>query len=186
MDPSASLPQALSTQTRTQAPPSSRSLSSGAPPRPPMAHVLASVVGGLCAVGFVGALTEALSQPLILGSFGATSVLAFGFPESPFSQPRNIVGGHMLSTLCAVACGAVLGFNWWSMAVAVALAIAVMHVTRTVHPPAGSNPAIVMLSHASWPFLLKPTLLGVLLITAVAVVFNRALPSRRAYPKYWI
>ena len=137
-------------QERIDAPtPAWLRLTSGAPPRPPLAHVATSFTGGLLAIATVGLLTKSLEQPLVLGSFGATCVLAFGFPDSPFSQPRNIVLGHFLSSLCGVACGAAFGFAWWSMAIAVATAIAVMQLTRTVHPPAGSNPVIVMLGHAS-------------------------------------
>lgn len=158
---------------------------SGAPPRPPLVHVFTSFAGGLLAIASVGLLTQSLDQPLVLGSFGATCVLAFGFPESPFSQPRNIILGHLLSSFCGLAFAAVFGFEWWSMALAAGSAIAVMQLTRTVHPPAGSNPIIVMLSHASWPFLLKPTLLGAVTIAVIAVLYNKAIPARRAYPKYW-
>jgi CBS-domain-containing membrane protein len=160
-------------------------LVSSAPPRPPMVHVATSFLGGLLAIGCVSLLAESLSAPLVLGSFGASCVLAFGFPDSPFSQPRNIVLGHLISSFCGVAFAAIFGYHWWSMAIAAATAIAAMQLTRTVHPPAGSNPVIVMLSHASWPFLLKPTLLGACLIAAIAFVYNRSLPARRSYPKYW-
>lgn len=162
-----------------------RRWSSAAPPRPASAHVLTSFAGALLAIACVGLATQVSGAPLVLGSFGATCVLVFGFPESPFSQPRNVIFGHLLSSLCGVAFGALLGFEWWSMALAAATAVATMQLTRTVHPPAGSNPVIVMLTHASWPFLLQPTLVGVLLIAALALVYNRAIPARRAYPKYW-
>lgn len=158
---------------------------SAAPQRPALTHVLTSFLGALLAIASVGLLTKASGAPLILGSFGATCVLIFGFPESPFSQPRNVILGHLLSSLCGVAFGALLGFEWWSMALAAATAVAAMQLTRTVHPPAGSNPVIVMLTHASWPFLLQPTLVGALVIAAVALAYNRAIPARRAYPKYW-
>jgi CBS-domain-containing membrane protein len=71
------------------------------------------------------------------------------------------------------------------VALAVGTAIALMQLTRTVHPPAGSNPVIVMLTLPAWNFLLTPTLIGALILVVVAVLFNN-IPRERAYPKYWL
>jgi len=109
----------------------------------------------------------------------------FGFPESPFSQPRNVILGHFLSSLIGLIFLALFGTVWWSMALALATAIGVMQVTRTVHPPAGSNPLIVMMTSPQWSFLLFPTLIGAVMLVAVAVIFNN-LPPERSYPKYWL
>ncbi len=70
------------------------------------------------------------------------------------------------------------------MALAAATAIGAMQLTRTVHPPAGSNPVIVMLTAPSWQFLLTPTLLGACILVIVALIFNN-MPSKRNYPMYW-
>ena len=80
---------------------------------------------------------------------------------------------------------AVFGSSWWSMALALSSAIAIMHLTRTVHPPAGSNPVIVMLSMPGWRFLLTPTLLGAAILVAVALLFNNSRKTDR-YPRYWL
>ena len=77
------------------------------------------------------------------------------------------------------------GAHWWSMALAAGTAIAVMQITRTVHPPAGSNPVIVMLAAPAWSFLLTPTLIGSIIVVLVALVFNN-IPKERSYPKYWM
>jgi CBS-domain-containing membrane protein len=74
----------------------------------------------------------------VLGSFGASCVLLFGYPDNPFSQPRNVIGGHFLTSLTGLCFLSVLGASWWSMALALATAVALMQLTRTVHPPAGS------------------------------------------------
>jgi CBS-domain-containing membrane protein len=79
---------------------------------------------------------------------------------------------------------AALGSAWWSIALALASAIALMHVTRTVHPPAGSNPVIIVLALPGWGFFLMPTLLGASIIVAMALVFNNMDRDVR-YPKYW-
>jgi CBS-domain-containing membrane protein len=155
------------------------------PPRAPTVAILQAWAGGAIAIACVAALTEASEIPLVLGSFGASCVLLFGFPESPFSQPRNVIGGHFLASLVGLAFLALFGAHWWSMALAAGTAIAVMMATRTVHPPAGSNPVIVMLSAPAWSFLLTPTLAGAVMLVLVALLFYR-FAGKRAYPHYWI
>ncbi|HEY0484165.1 MAG TPA: HPP family protein [Kofleriaceae bacterium] len=155
------------------------------PPREPLIHVAAAYLSGFCAIAAVALLTDALQVPLVLGSFGATCVLVFGFPKVPFSQPRNVIVGHVLSSLIGLVFLTAFGAAWWSMALALATAVAAMLVTRTVHPPAGSNPVIVMLSHPTWTFLLTPTLYGAALITLIAVLLNNIGATRR-YPTYWV
>lgn len=76
------------------------------------------------------------------------------------------------------------GPHAWSLGLAVGVAIVAMMVTRTVHPPAGSNPVIVFLSHPGWSFLFFPVLAGAVLLTFVALLFHSAVPKRR-YPAYW-
>jgi CBS-domain-containing membrane protein len=141
-------------------------------------------LGGCLAIGAVAGLANALSAVLILGSFGASCVLVFGFPEVPFSQPRNVIVGHVLSSAVGLAFLQLCGPSWWSLALAVGTAIAAMMATRTVHPPAGSNPVIVFLAHPGWSFLVFPTLAGALIIVAVALVYNNATRPGR-YPSYW-
>lgn len=154
------------------------------PPIPGVRLIALAGLGGTLAIGIVALLAQSLEVVLILGSFGATCVLVFGFPDVPFSQPRNVIAGHFLSSLIGLVCLTVLGPYWWSLAIAVGLAISAMMWTRTVHPPAGSNPVIVFLTQPSWGFLLFPTLAGSLLLALVALLYlNSTRPTR--YPKYW-
>ena len=155
------------------------------PPRARARQIVISWLGGCVAIGVVAYIAAITNTTLMLGSFGATCVLVFGFPESPFSQPRNIVAGHLLSSLVGLVFLTLLGAHWWSVALAVGTAIALMQLTRTVHPPAGSNPVIVMLTAPTWSFLLTPTLIGAMLLVVVAVLFNN-IPQDRTYPKYWL
>jgi len=154
------------------------------PPRANLRQVAIAWLGGCLAIGVVAYLAAVSHTALVLGSFGASCVLVFGFPESPFSQPRNVIAGHFIASLVGLVFLALFGAVWWSIALAVGTAIACMQLTRTVHPPAGSNPVIVMLTVPAWDFLLTPTLIGALLLVLVAVVFNN-LPKDRTYPKYW-
>lgn len=154
------------------------------PPKPALKLVLCAWLGGFLAIAAVALLSDALATVLVLGSFGASCVLVFGFPDAPFSQPRNVVFGHLLSSFIGLACLTLLGPHWWAMAIAVGTAIALMMLTRTVHPPAGSNPVIVFLTMPTWEFLLFPTLAGALVIALVALAFNN-LTRDESYPKYW-
>lgn len=147
-------------------------------------------LGAFVAIAAIAIMTTRLEHMLILGSFGASCVILFAYPDTPFAQPRNTVGGHFLSSLVGLAVVSLLGVTWWALAIAVATAIALMMLTRTVHPPAGSNPVIVWLMAAShgalgWDFLLFPTLFGAIAITIVALIYNN-LTRDGKYPKYWM
>lgn len=154
------------------------------PPMPTARAVLLAGLGGVVAISLLAGLSAWLSTPLVLGSFGATCVLVFAYPDVPFSQPRNIICGHVLSSLIGLAFLAVFGSHWWAAGLAAGAAIVAMMLTRIVHPPAGSNPVIVFLAQPGWGFLLYPTLLGAVLITLLAACYHNA--TREAnYPKYW-
>ena len=155
------------------------------PPTAKAAHIAWSFAGGFIAIAALAYLALHQHQPLIMASFGASCVLIFGFPDSPFSQPRNVVGGHFIATLSGLLYMMNFGVTWWSMALALATAIALMQITKTVHPPAGSNPLIVMLAGAGWPFLAMPSLLGSIILVGVALIFNNLAKDRR-YPRYWV
>jgi CBS-domain-containing membrane protein len=144
-------------------------------------HGLIAGVGATIGIGLLGLLSDYTLIPLIVGSFGASTVLLFGFPELPFSRPRNLLVGHFLSSLIGLLYLNYLGSEWWSMALSVGTAIFLMIVTGTVHPPAGSNPVIVFLTQPNWTFLLFPTLAGSFLIWIVASLFRnvRRLSVRR-------
>ena len=151
--------------------------------------VLLAWLGAFLAIAAVALLSNQLSYLLILGSFGASCVVLFAYPDVPFSQPRNVILGHFLSSLTGLILISFFGVAWWVLAAAVASAVAVMMLTRTVHPPAGSNPVIIWLMAAShvelsWQFLLFPTLVGAIVITLIALIYNN-LTREGNYPKYW-
>ncbi|HWU35181.1 MAG TPA: HPP family protein [Methylovorus sp.] len=154
------------------------------PPRAPGKAIALAWLGGFLAIAVIAGLAEHWSMALVLGSFGASCVLVFGYPDVPFSQPRNIILGHGLSTATGLLFLTLFGPHWWAMALAAGTAIALMMITRTVHPPAGSNPVIVFLLQPGWSFLLLPTLTGALILTLVALLYNNATRPGN-YPKYW-
>lgn len=154
------------------------------PPPVPLKKIGLACLGSFLMITVLAFLTDATSTPLILGSFGATCVLVFGYPDAPFSQPRNIVIGHIITSLIGLLFLTFLGPNLWSLALAVALAIGIMIVFRVVHPPAGSNPVIIFLVQPSWSFLLFPVAIGAVLIVIFALIYLN-LSRAENYPKYW-
>jgi CBS-domain-containing membrane protein len=140
--------------------------------------------GGVIAIAAIAFSAQTIGMPLMLGSFGATCVLVFGFPDVPFSQPRNIFFGHTLASLIGLSFLWLFGPVWWAMGLAAGTAIAAMMLTRTVHPPAGSNPVIVFLAHPTWNFLFFPTALGAAVIIVIALVYNNSVREEQ-YPRYW-
>ena len=155
------------------------------PLKSPINEIVFAWFGGFISIAIIGYLTKSYDNLLIMGSFGASCVLLFGFPKSLFSQPRNVILGHFLSTFIGLAFLHILGNEYWSMALALATAIAVMIATRTVHPPAGSNPLIVFLLSANWDYLIFPSLMGSIILVIVALFYNN-LHKNRVYPQYWI
>ena len=101
---------------------------------------LGAVIGiGLCGYGSVKYF-EPRELTLLIGSFGASAVLVYGAIKSPLAQPRNLIGGHILSGLVGVACSQMFGETIWiAAALAVSLAIVTMLATKTLHPPGGAT-----------------------------------------------
>ena len=132
--------------------------------------MVAALAAGL-AIATIAYLSQLSSQPLILGSFGASCVLLFGFPDAVFSQRRNVIGGHALCSLIGLGFLKFLGPEWWYMALAVGTALGVMLFSRTVHPPAGSNPVIIYLTQPDWQFLWLPSISGALILYGLSRFF---------------
>ncbi len=149
-------------------------------PRPSWRRIALAGLGGAVTIAVVGLLSEWTGQPILAAAFGSTCVLLFTAPEAPFSQPINIVAGHLVSTLLGILVGLVLPASPWSMALAVGLAIATMAALRITHPPAGGDPIVVLMAGASWSYLLVPILVGVVAIVLIGLVFHRL--SGTGYP----
>ncbi|SBS32658.1 HPP family protein [Marinomonas aquimarina] len=118
----------------------------------------------------------------IMAPFGATMVILFALPQSPLAQPRNIIGGHLL-TACIGLAMAHYGDNTPLMlGAAVGLGVMAMMLTNTLHPPAGANPLLIMLMQAPWSFVINPIFSGCVVIVLVGWLYHRCL-SGIEYPK---
>lgn len=147
-------------------------------------QIALATVGAVIAVSLLAYVSMTTNSLMLLGSFGASALLVFALPEAPLSQPRSVIGGHLLASLIAFGCLALLGPHWWAVGLATGLGVGVMMITRTVHPPAGSNAIIVFLAKPTCGFLVSSTLAGTLMLVAVACLYHRT-TKRHKYPRYW-
>ncbi|MCB1799746.1 MAG: HPP family protein [Gammaproteobacteria bacterium] len=154
-------------------------------------QILVAWLGAFAGIALIGAAVDLLPKLnlLIVGSFGASAVLLYGAPRAPLSQPRNLIGGHMVSALVGVACYRYLpDVSVLQEAAAVATAIALMMATRTIHPPGGATALIAVIGgeqvHAlGWGYVF-PVLIGALVMLVVALVSNN-LYEAGSYPDRW-
>ena len=136
-------------------------------------RALLAGLGGFAAIFCLAFLTQRSGTLLLIAPFGASCVLVFALPKSPLAQPRNLVGGHLVSTLTGLAVFAIFGASPLAFGLGVGLAITAMLLTDTTHPPAGADPIVVILAGASWPFLFTPVLAGALVIACLGWGFHR-------------
>ena len=150
----------------------------------PYQYILFPYIGGFFGIGVLSYLSIATHSPLIMAPLGATSVLAFGVPDSPLAQPRNIIGGNFLAGLVSLICLHIFGSEPWVMAVAVGTAIGLMQLTKTLHPPAGAVALVAIMTNADWPFLFAPVLSGSIVLVLCSILFNNLVAGKN-YPKQW-
>tara|TARA_B100000575_G_scaffold66952_1_gene51663 strand:+ start:72 stop:527 length:456 start_codon:yes stop_codon:yes gene_type:complete len=142
--------------------------------------LIAASGGFLCILilSFLNGFNEAYIW--LIPPFGATLVLVMSVHESPLAQPKNIFFGHVLSGLSGLIIITLIGSNIYCLGLGVGLAIFIMMVTNTVHPPAGGNPLIVILGDQNLSFILMPLAAGSVIIILFGIIYNRIF--RRTYP----
>ncbi len=155
-------------------------------PRFAWPDVLAAWLGGLVAITALGLISAWSRYPLVVAPFGASTVLLFGHPASPLSQPRNLVAGNTLGAVIGVLCVAEWGQAPWVMGLAVGLTIALGQLLRCLHPPAGAVALLGVLLAARPGFVVVPILTGSLLLVAMATLFSRLRRAARPYPHHWL
>jgi CBS-domain-containing membrane protein len=145
-----------------------------------------------CAVGAATGIGLSLwfvgvpSSPFLLASLGGSTVFLFGLTRAAAAQPRALFCGHLGSALIGIICFQSFGDALWVYTLAVVLSLIFMLATKTVHPPAGANPLIMIQGHAGFFNLWQPVGLGIIILALVAVVWSRLLPGMYHYPAKWL
>jgi CBS-domain-containing membrane protein len=137
-----------------------------------LSWLIAGLGSGL-AIYALATIESRSNHAALVPSFGATCALVFACPQSPFAQPRNVIGGHLVSSGLGFAGMFIMGTGPAAMALGVGLAIAGMMATETMHPPAGGDPLLVMITGGSLSFLITPILLGTVLLVLIGALFHR-------------
>ena len=156
--------------------------------------MLVSWIGGFLGIFLIEQLGRLVNfgdkaSLFLIGSFGASAVLAYGAPQAPFSQPRNIIGGHCISALVGISVYFLLGDQGiFACPLAVSLAIVAMQITGTVHPPGGATALIALIGGSSvhqlgyW-YVVCPVALGASIMVGVAWLTNNlSKDPKRQYP----
>ncbi len=148
--------------------------------------LIKAIIAGFFSAVTIGVLTL-LTYKTTLGlfiaaSFGSSMVLLFGFPESPFAQPKNVFFGHLVTALVGVFFVNFIPLPIYiSIAGAVGIGIFLMIILDLVHPPAGGNPIMVIIGSASFEYLINPIIFGCILILLIAIIVNKFL-LKKDYP----
>jgi len=165
------------------------------PPAVGISEIIWSWIGaflGISSIAFLNYnIIQGTDSVMIIGSFGASAVLIYGAVRSPLAQPRNLIGGHVISAVIGVTMYKFLNTHMWmSASIAVATAIAVMHATKTLHPPGGATALIAVIGsqkihNLGYLYALLPAGLGAVIMLVVALLINN-IPKSRRYPEFWI
>ncbi len=151
-----------------------------------MGNLKQSLLAGLFSIITIGALTSLTYKTdfgvFLLASFGSSMVLLYGYPESPFAQPKNVFFGHLVTTVVGLI---VLHFIplplYLTIPIAVGFGVSLMILLNITHPPAGGNPIIVIIGGVSFEYLISPVITGSIIIIIFAIILNRFI-LRKSYP----
>ena len=150
-------------------------------------HLVKSFLAGLFSAITIGILTFLTYKTtfglFLIASFGSSMVLLYGYPESPFAQPKNIFFGHLLTAFVGIV---ILNFIplpiYISIPIAVGLGVGLMILFNVIHPPAGGNPIIVIIGSVSFHYLIYPIILGSIIVLIFGVLINKFVLKKK-YPK---
>ena len=152
-----------------------------------MGYLKQSIFAGLFSIITIAILTFLTYKTefgiFLLASFGSSMVLLYGYPESPFAQPKNVFFGHLVTTLVGL-----LFLNFIPLPIYIIIPLAVgfgvgfMILFNVTHPPAGGNPIIVIIGSVSFDYLFTPVIIGSIIIIIFAIIINRFI-LKKSYPK---
>ena len=158
------------------------------------------LLGGIGAGVTIGVLAYITFQSILAGtnyglwlaaSFGSSVVVVFGYPENEFSQPKNVLLGHLLCALVGIIFVTLFNITqdrsifYLAIGLAVGISVMLMMAFKITHPPAGGNTIVVMLTQNSFQFLIFPIMVGAITIIIGGVIYNRFI-LKKNYPLKWL
>jgi len=158
------------------------------------------LLGGIGAGVTIGILAYITFQSILAGtnyglwlaaSFGSSVVVVFGYPENEFSQPKNVLLGHLLCALVGIIFVTLFNITqdrsifYLAIGLAVGISVMLMMAFKITHPPAGGNTIVVMLTQNSFQFLIFPIMVGAITIIIGGVIYNRFI-LKKNYPLKWL
>ena len=151
-----------------------------------MGNIKQSILAGIFSIITIGILTLLTYKTefgiFLIASFGSSMVLLYGYPESPFAQPKNVFFGHLVTSIVGLI---VLYFVplplFITVPIAVGFGVGLMILFNVTHPPAGGNPIIVIVGSVSFDYLFSPVITGSIIIIISAIIINRFI-LKKSYP----
>ena len=152
-----------------------------------MGNFKQSFIAGLFSIITIGILTVLTYKTefgiFFVASFGSSMVLLYGYPESPFAQPKNVFFGHLVTAIVGMIFLYLIPLSLFIIIpLAVGFGVGLMILLNVTHPPAGGNPIIVIMGSVSVDYLLNPIISGSIIILIFAVIINRLI-LKKSYPK---
>ena len=152
-----------------------------------MNNIKQSFLAGFFSIITIGVLTVLTYKTeygiFLIASFGSSMVLLYGYPESPFAQPKNIFFGHLLTAIVGLIFLYFVPLPLFLIIpLAVGFGVSLMILLNVTHPPAGGNPIIVIMGSVSIDYLLNPIIIGTIIILLFGIIINRLI-LKKNYPK---
>ena len=146
---------------------------------------IVSGVSAALVIGVLAFLTLRTSAGVwLMFSFGATVFIVFVLYNLETAQPKSIFFGHLVSVLVGIIFNETIGFSFYSLGLSVGVAVALMVYLKVMHPPAASNPLVVLFTDVSFDFVLFPVITGTIVIILMSVFINKII-LKRNYPTKW-
>ena len=152
-----------------------------------MGNLKQSLIAGLFSIITIGILTLLTYKTefgiFLVASFGSSMVLLYGYPESPFAQPKNVFFGHLVTAIVGMFFLYLIPLPLFIIIpLAVGFGVGLMILLNVTHPPAGGNPIIVIIGSVSFDYLLTPVITGSIIILVFAIIINKFI-LKKSYPK---
>ena len=152
-----------------------------------MSNLKQSLLAGLFSIITIGILTFLTYRTefgiFLLASFGSSMVLLYGYPESPFAQPKNVFFGHLVTTIVGLFFLHFIPLPiFLTIPLAVGFGVGLMILLNVTHPPAGGNPIIVIIGSASFSYIINPIIIGTIIVLIFGIILNRLILNKE-YPK---